>query len=333
MIAGDWLARRAALTPERVALIDTLGGNRRISYRDWNAAANRTARLLRELGVARGDRVAVLAMNCVAYLDIWFACGKLGAIMQPLNWRLTPAEIGGLIEDGLEPVGQIEALHQVQNHAPGRFVLGLNELNVAGLRLRLLLLFLLGIEDAALHLVDVGAPKGLRHDDPRGQRRDPDSSDQHDKEHSGSSDFQYFVEDVGAQANVTCNSCTFILTNSDSSPTATIGSVTMNGGAEMHLTASTSGTYKDILIYQDRRASSSSSTINKINGNANTLMSGAFYFPNQQIQLNGTSGLDFTCAKFVGRTVDFSGNGSINNSCPGGYGSGSIMGKHVRLVA
>jgi fatty-acyl-CoA synthase len=100
MIVGDWLARRAALTPERVALIDTLDGNRRISYRAWNAAANRTAGLLRELGVARGDRVAVLAMNCVAYLDIWFACGKLGAIMQPLNWRLTPAEIGALIEDG-----------------------------------------------------------------------------------------------------------------------------------------------------------------------------------------------------------------------------------------
>jgi len=62
-------------------------------------------------------------------------------------------------------------------------------------------------------------------------------------------------------------------------------------------------------------------------------MSGAFYFPNQQLQINGTAGLDFTCAQFVGRTVDFSGNGSINNTCPGGYGDDSIMGKHVRLVA
>lgn len=139
--------------------------------------------------------------------------------------------------------------------------------------------------------------------------------------------------EFGAQANVTCNSCTFILTNSDSSPTATIGSVTMNGGAELHLTASTSGTYEDILIYQDRRAPSSSSTINKINGNSASLMSGAFYFPNQQMQINGTAGLDFNCAQFVARTVDFSGNGSINNTCTGGYGDDSIMGKHVRLVA
>lgn len=139
--------------------------------------------------------------------------------------------------------------------------------------------------------------------------------------------------EFGAQAKVTCNSCTFVLTNSDSSPTAAIGSVTMNGGAELHLTASTSGYYEDMLIYQDRRASSSSSTVNKINGNSASLMSGAFYFPNQQIQINGTAGLDFTCAQFVGRTVDFSGNGSINNTCTGGYGDGAIMGKHVRLVA
>jgi len=139
--------------------------------------------------------------------------------------------------------------------------------------------------------------------------------------------------EFGAQAEVTCNSCTFVLTNSDSSPTATIGSVTMNGGAELHLTASTSGTYEDILIYQDRRAPSSSSTVNKINGNSDSLMSGAFYFPNQQMQINGTAGLDFNCAQFVARTVDFAGNGSINNTCTGGYGDDAIMGRHVRLVA
>jgi hypothetical protein len=107
----------------------------------------------------------------------------------------------------------------------------------------------------------------------------------------------------------------------------------MNGGAEIDMSAPTSGTYEDILIYQDRRASSTSSTVNKVNGNSDSLMSGAFYFPNQQLQINGTAGLNFNCAQFVARTVDFSGNGSINNTCTGGYGDDSIMGKHVRLVA
>lgn len=138
---------------------------------------------------------------------------------------------------------------------------------------------------------------------------------------------------IGAQAKVDCNNCTFILTNSSTSPTATIGSVTVNGGAHLDLVASTSGTYEDILIYQDRRAQSGPSFVNKINGDANSILSGAFYFPSQQLQLNGSAGLDFTCAQFVARTVEFSGDGSINNNCPGGYGDDSIMGKHVRLVA
>jgi fatty-acyl-CoA synthase len=103
-ITHDWLARRAQLSPDRLALIDTLNGGRRITFRQWNATANRTARLLHDtLGVRRGDRVAVLAMNCVEYLDVLFACAKLGAILQPLNWRLSPEELKGLFVDA-EPV-------------------------------------------------------------------------------------------------------------------------------------------------------------------------------------------------------------------------------------
>ena len=116
----DWLARREMLSPNKVALIDTLHGGREITYREWNRAANRTARFLGGLGVTKGDRVAVLSMNCVEYLDIWFACGKLGAIMQNLNWRLTAHELGALIEDasptlliyGPEFVSQINALRE-----------------------------------------------------------------------------------------------------------------------------------------------------------------------------------------------------------------------------
>jgi fatty-acyl-CoA synthase len=93
----DWLGRRAALTPERVALIDGPGG-RRITYEAWNRSANRTARLLLRLGVRRGDLVAVLAHNSVAYLDLLFGAGKIGAVLQCLNWRLRPGELGALLD-------------------------------------------------------------------------------------------------------------------------------------------------------------------------------------------------------------------------------------------
>ncbi len=97
-IAVDWLAKRASLSPTKVALIDAAAG-RRITYQEWNQAANRTARLLTELlGLAKGDRVAILASNSVEYLDLFFACNKTGVIIQNLNWRLAPPELEQLIE-------------------------------------------------------------------------------------------------------------------------------------------------------------------------------------------------------------------------------------------
>lgn len=99
MYLGDWLGRRARLTPDRIALYDAQCAMRPITYAEWDAAATRTAALLRRLGLARGERVAVLAYNTVSFLDLWFACGKLGAIMQPLNWRLTADELAALTAD------------------------------------------------------------------------------------------------------------------------------------------------------------------------------------------------------------------------------------------
>jgi Flp pilus assembly protein TadG len=139
--------------------------------------------------------------------------------------------------------------------------------------------------------------------------------------------------EIGAQAHVTCNHCTIVLTNSTAGTPVTIGNVKINAGAEVDMSASNSGTFDRILFYQDRRATSGPSENNLINGNSDSLMTGAFYFPTRQMEINGTAGLNFQCAQFVARTVTFSGNGSINNSCSGGYGDKTILGRHVRLVA
>ena len=99
MLVGDWLAKRELLTPDKVALIDVATGERR-TYRAWNARANAAAHALREgVGVQKGDRVAVLALNCPEYLDVLFAAGKLGAILVPLNWRLTVRELEIILRD------------------------------------------------------------------------------------------------------------------------------------------------------------------------------------------------------------------------------------------
>ena len=139
--------------------------------------------------------------------------------------------------------------------------------------------------------------------------------------------------EIGAQAHVTCNHCTIVMTNSTAGTPVTIGNIKINAGAEVDMSASNSGTFDRILFYQDRRATSGPSENNLINGNSDSLMTGAFYFPTRQMEINGTAGLNFQCAQFVARTVTFSGNGSVNNSCSGGYGDKAILGRHVRLVA
>ena len=102
--AIDWLDRRAHLSPRSTALVDAASGDR-VTYAEWNASANRTAHYLTgPLGVRAGDRVAVLAGNCIEYLDLWFACGKVGAVLQNLNWRLAEGELGALIEDAAPTV-------------------------------------------------------------------------------------------------------------------------------------------------------------------------------------------------------------------------------------
>jgi len=100
---GEWLERRAQLSPERIGLVDVASGAR-LSYRTLNLRARALAAWLAERhGVRQGDRVAALAANSPEYLDAFFACALLGAILTPLNWRLTPPELAGILRD-CEPV-------------------------------------------------------------------------------------------------------------------------------------------------------------------------------------------------------------------------------------
>ena len=95
---GDLLSKRAELTPEGVGLLDTETGAE-YTYRELNARANRLANWLRGLGVVKGDRVAILAQNSIVYVDLLYGLAKLGAILAPLNWRLTVRELAYIAAD------------------------------------------------------------------------------------------------------------------------------------------------------------------------------------------------------------------------------------------
>lgn len=96
---GEWLARRTELTPGKIGLIDGESGTR-FTWHALDLRARTLATLLCErFGVSPGDRVAVLALNAPEYLDAFYACALLGAILTPLNWRLTATELVALLND------------------------------------------------------------------------------------------------------------------------------------------------------------------------------------------------------------------------------------------
>ena len=102
MHAADILTKRANLTPNREALYDLHTGKRH-SFADLNERANRAANFLREkYDLQKGDRVSILAQNCLPYIDLLFGLGKIGVILAPLNWRLTAHELIYIVND-LDP--------------------------------------------------------------------------------------------------------------------------------------------------------------------------------------------------------------------------------------
>lgn len=94
----DWLAKRASLTPERIGLFDTSDGTE-ITFEAWNARVDATANYLRTLGIGVGDLVAAYSGNRAEYIDLFLACGKIGAILQNLNWRLTVHELSQMVAE------------------------------------------------------------------------------------------------------------------------------------------------------------------------------------------------------------------------------------------
>lgn len=149
----------------------------------------------------------------------------------------------------------------------------------------------------------------------------------------------YYINggDAFIQGNLTCTACTIVLTNSDPNST-TIGQFKVNAGSNNNMTAPTSGPFKGIAVYQDRRAQDSGQT-NKVNGNSGSVIQGALYFPSQQLDYNGTGNTTAVCTMFVARRINFSGNSTTSNkfktlSDCSAYGepSGGAT-RMVRLVA
>lgn len=93
----DFIASRARSHGQRVACVD-LAANRDLTYRELDAEVSKCAGWLVKT-LDEGARVAMLSRNSAAMLVVHFACVRTGMIFQPLNWRLSAAEILALVRD------------------------------------------------------------------------------------------------------------------------------------------------------------------------------------------------------------------------------------------
>jgi len=96
MRIGDLLTRAAKWYPEKEAVVFE---GTRLTYRQLNDRVNALAHALLDMGVGKGDRVALICHNSHYYAEVVFALAKIGAVSTNLNWRLSPREMAFLVDD------------------------------------------------------------------------------------------------------------------------------------------------------------------------------------------------------------------------------------------
>ena len=93
---GDVLAMYARFFPDKIGARDL---DRAMTFRAWHGRACRLANALLGIGLVKGDRVCVLAYNCIEWLEIYVAAALAGLIAVPINFRLVGKEIRFIVEN------------------------------------------------------------------------------------------------------------------------------------------------------------------------------------------------------------------------------------------
>ena len=133
---------------------------------------------------------------------------------------------------------------------------------------------------------------------------------------------------VSSHAAVSGTGVTIVLTGSSSTDIAT---AYVAGGANVDLTAPTAAQdpyWKNILIYQDPRASE---RLSDIAGDSDLNMQGIIYMPGGNVRFSGSSGQSADCVRIVANRVTLAGNTAFQNNCPAGYDD-DFSARSVRVV-
>lgn len=94
LAVSDAIATHARLCPQKVGTRDS---KRSMTFAEWDERASRLANALLGLGLAKGDRVGLLAYNCVEWMEIYVALARAGLVAVPINFRLMSPEISYIL--------------------------------------------------------------------------------------------------------------------------------------------------------------------------------------------------------------------------------------------
>jgi len=96
MVLGELARRNARRYPKKTAVVFE---NNRYTFKEFNCRVNGLANALLDMGVCKGDRIAVLLDSCHQYIEIYWAGPKAGIVVAPLNPSLTAQDLAYIIND------------------------------------------------------------------------------------------------------------------------------------------------------------------------------------------------------------------------------------------
>jgi fatty-acyl-CoA synthase len=117
----EFARRTRSLYPEREAVVD---GDLRLTYEEFFTRCDRWSSSLQTLGIQQGDRVAYIAPNTHALLESFYAVPQIGAVLVPLNYRLTHADFAYLINHSGARIicahsAYFDAIDSIRSELPG----------------------------------------------------------------------------------------------------------------------------------------------------------------------------------------------------------------------
>jgi len=117
----DFARRARRLYADREAVVD---GDRRFTYREFFERCDRWSAALQGLGVQPGDRVATIAPNTHAHLEAFYAVPQIGAVIVPINFRLTAADFAYILKHSGARIAcvhadYLDAVDSIRDQVPG----------------------------------------------------------------------------------------------------------------------------------------------------------------------------------------------------------------------